>query len=188
MRLVAGSLLVLLACSGAALGADARDQRVRHGEGIGKIHLGMTPGAVQRALGRDAILVRRERRSRGRIYAEYHWDMGWWAVGFLGPPGRLRVVQVSTLSRRQRSPEGLGVDSTEDQVTRKLPARCAWVWPPNGGPGHPECVYRLPNGRQTVFIFDRWAGHYDREPVSRVSIVEVRARGCDHWARNCRAR
>jgi hypothetical protein len=188
MRVAVGSLAVLLMCTTGALGADARDQRLRHGEGIGKIHLGMTPGGVRRALGPDAILVRRERRSAGRVYAEYQWGMGWWAVGFLGKPGQLRVVQVSTLSRSQRSPEGLGVDSTEQEVTRKLHVRCSWVFPPNTGPGHPECVYRLPNGRQTVFIFDRWAGHYDRDPVFKVAVVEVRARGCDHWARNCRAR
>jgi hypothetical protein len=171
----------------ASAGAPAKDLRVRHGEGIGRLHLGMTRAQVRRVLGPGALVVHRERRTGGRIYVEDQWDFAWWTVGFLGPPGRLRVVKIASMDRSQRTPERLGIGNTPTELGRELqPLRCTDVYGPSGPPGvtHSECAYTLPSGRQTVFIFDKRGG-FRYDPNQHVAVVEVRARGCDYWGRNC---
>lgn len=57
---------------------------------------------------------------RGQAYTELQWGYGNWNIGLLGPHGQRRVVLVGTTLGRHRTPEGLGVGSTDNQVARRL--------------------------------------------------------------------
>ena len=88
--------------------------------GIGKVRVGMTRSQVQRLLGRDALLDQRTNVA-GKSYAEYGWDFGSWSVGFLQRGRTLRVAQVSTTLRAQRTTKGIGVGSSFKAVARAYP-------------------------------------------------------------------
>jgi hypothetical protein len=176
----AAFVLVLLALAVGALPAGAGEERdllVRHGEGIGKLRLGMTMREVKRVLGSDATVYRKERRTNGYLYLELGWDYGWWTVGFMRPPrGRYEAVRIGTVSRAQRTPEGLGADSTDRALYGKLRGVfCRFVTTRTWKFMHSECVYRRPTGRQTVFVLSS-SGHPDDPPdVARVAQTEVRS-------------
>jgi hypothetical protein len=182
LKLVPAAIAIAAVAGTWTVDAAGRDQRVRHGEGIGRLHLGMTVAEARRVLGPPEAVARREPRSGGRVYVEYQWGFATWAVGFVGKPGQLRAIRVSTVKRSERTPEGLGVGSTTAQLERRLrPLDCHdFVVPGNNPIPLVECVHRLPTGRQTVFMVERYN--------TKVAIVEVRARGCDFYGRNCRAR
>jgi hypothetical protein len=133
----------------------------------------MTPAEVRRVRGREWAVSRRERRgTRGHRYLELQWDYGRWTVGFMRPAnGRFRAVRIGTVTPAQRTAEGLGVDSRERAVRRRLPVSCRQVSDAESGTWiHMECIYRRSRSRQTVFVFGRdGAGN-----VRRVDEVEVR--------------
>jgi hypothetical protein len=175
----------LAAVSATTAGAGStRDQRIRYGVGIGPIQLGMSPTRVRQILGRPEAVTMREQRTGGRLYVEYQWDLGWWSVGFLGRGGTVRVVKIATLNRRQRTPDGLGIGSKQDEVTTRLNILCRFVFSRRTGAFiHRECPHTHANGRRTVFVLDR---QERPDEVPRVAWVEVRARGCDFFGRSCR--
>jgi len=117
-------LAVVVACAviaaPSAVGSPARSVPIRVGVGIGPINLGMTEKQVRRALGRPSGVVER-RVVRGQPYVKLQWGYGTWDVGLLGRKGRRRVVVVLTSLERHRTPQGLGVGSTQRQVARRLP-------------------------------------------------------------------
>ena len=155
---MAAKLLALAALAALALAAPAAadEEVVRHRLAIGKVELGMSVAEVRRILGAPRTVNRREQRGRNR-YVEYDWDYGWWTVGFARPPGgAFRAVLVGTVRRAERTPERLGVGSTEAELRRRLSGLlCRQVYTAPGWGNMPwrECVYGRRGGRQTVFIY-----------------------------------
>ena len=170
-------VLVLVAVVAATASANPEgDKRVRHGAGIGKLRLGMTYAEVRRILGGPQTVDKREHLRGGRRYLEFSWDFGWWTVGFLGRPNRMRVVSIQTLSRRERTVEGLGVGSLERRLKRTLRVRCLAV----AERARPDwsfearCAYASHRGRETVFLLDFGQGLPHRRPFKRYQVVAVR--------------
>jgi hypothetical protein len=150
-RVFALVVIVGAVAAAGASGAPQRDDRIRHGVGIGRIELGMTYSQVRRILGGPQTVNRRERLRDGRRYIEFSWDFGWWTVGFV----RGRVAMVETANVRERTPEGLGVDSTLREVRRELRrVRCVSVHPRAAPDNTREsrCAYTGRRGRQTLFL------------------------------------
>jgi hypothetical protein len=110
---VAASLL------GAVSGASARSLPIQHGVGIGPVKLGMSGTDVQKRLGRPRAVIER-RVVRGQPYVEFEYDFGAWNVGFLGRKGQRRVVLVGTGLALHKSPEGVGVGTTERTFWRRV--------------------------------------------------------------------
>jgi hypothetical protein len=166
----------LAAASPAGAGPET-DLLVRHGQGIGKLRLGMTLIQVKRLLGPPRAENTRERRTRGYTYVELDWEYARWTVGFLrAPRGPYRAVLIGTVLRSQRTPEGLGVGSRERDLGRRLDGlRCWRVRPVRDpyGPHSSECVYGERAGRNTAFILNGFAGL--GHPRAAVVQVEVRA-------------
>lgn len=158
--LVAAALAAILATAAAA--APEEGKRVRHGLGIGRVELGMTYAQVRRILGGPQTVDKRERLRDGRRYLQFSWDFGWWTVGFMGRPGKLRVALVQTLNVRQRTVEGLGIGARESKVRNTLRVRCAEVTerPIRSGinPFERRCTYASHRGRETAFVLGHQAG------------------------------
>lgn len=159
-----------------ALASPIQDERIRHGAGIGELRLGMSYAEVRRILGGPQTVDRREQLTRGRRYLEFSWDFGWWTVGFMGRPGRMRVVSIQTLSRRERTVEGLGVGSLERRLRRTLRVRCLAVAERSRPDWSFEarCAYASHRGRETVFLLDFGQGFPHRRPFKRYRVVAVR--------------
>jgi hypothetical protein len=173
--LLAASVLAVVVAGSA--GAKPDDPtRIRHGAGIGKLRLGMTYAEVRKILGGPQTVDRREQLSGGRRYLEFSWDFGWWTVGFMGRPNRMRVVSIQTLSRRERTVEGLGVGSLERMLRRTLRVRCQAVAERSRPDWSFEfrCAYGSHRGRETVFLLDFVQGRPHRRPFKRYQVVAVR--------------
>lgn len=161
MRVAILVLLAAVALTPSAAGRTDERIAIRPGVGIGPINLGMTGEQVRRALGTPRIVARR-RVIGGLPYTELEWGLGRWNVGLLGRPGNRRVVLVGTSLARHRTPEGIGIGSTDNQVWRALRGMRDRVCPT----GTPH--WYLPRGRtETIFFSARY------ENV--VTAVEVRA-------------
>jgi hypothetical protein len=184
-RLPARSITAALVCvlvAGAAelaavdsAGGSARATAlIRPGMGIGKVRLGMTVAQVRRALGPPHLINRRARLGFGRSYVEYAWDYGWWLVAFAGPEGRLRAVRIATRSSRERTRNGLGVDSRPRAVLRRYPdASCRMILGTHHmGPGQYDAwlAFRHAGGRLTIFSLD-WR---TQAPPTRIDEVIVK--------------
>jgi hypothetical protein len=171
-----GVVAALVIASSTPAGSEA-DLLVRHGQGIGKLRLGMTLAQVKRLLGEPRAENKRERRRSGQIYLELDWQYARWTVGFLrAPGGAYRAVVIGTVLRAQRTPEGLGVGSAERELGRRLDGLRCWRVRPVGDPYlaySNECVYGPRAGRNTAFILNGFAGLGD--PRAAVVQVEVRA-------------
>jgi hypothetical protein len=68
---LAAAVIVVAAVPGAVTASPDRDDRVRHGSGIGRLKLGVTYSEVRRILGGPQTVERREKLSRGRRYIEF---------------------------------------------------------------------------------------------------------------------
>jgi hypothetical protein len=115
LALLAGAIMLAPSASG----SPERSVPIRIGHGIGPINLGMTGAQVYRALGRPRTVVDRK-VIRGRPYVELEYGYGTWTVGFYGRKPNRRVVLVLTALGRHRTPEGLGVGSSDREVRRGL--------------------------------------------------------------------
>jgi hypothetical protein len=180
-RAVTVAAVAALALLGATPVATApeSDLLVRHGQGIGNLHLGMTLSQVRSLLGAPRAQNKRERRPRGYTYLELDWGYAWWTVGFeRAPGGKYRAVSIGTVQSGQRTPQGLGAGSRERDLTRRLSGLRCWrvrsIHDPYGKYTN-ECVYGERAGRTTAFILNGFAGLGD--PRARVLQVEVRAPG-----------
>jgi hypothetical protein len=176
--LVVACVLLAAATVATQAGGERRaDLRVRHGESIGKLKLGMTLPQVRQLLGRERAANKREKRgSRGYVYLELDWDFGWWTVGFIRPPrgGVYRAVSIETVQRGQRTPEGLGPGATQSQIQRRLArVNCRTVYTAQTRRLiQLECVYGGQGERQTAFVFERWGAPVPDDPA--VATVAVR--------------
>jgi hypothetical protein len=173
---VAAAVIVFAMLAAGASAAPGDGDRIRHGAGIGKLRLGMTYAEVRKILGGPQTVDRREQLSGGRRYLEFSWDFGWWTVGFMGRPNRMRVVSIQTLSRRERTVEGLGVGSRERMLRRTLRVRCQAVAERSRPDWSFEfrCAYGSHRGRETVFLLDFVQGRPHRRPFKRYQVIAVR--------------
>lgn len=166
------ALGVLYAIVPAASPATSASLPIRHGVGIGPINLGMTGAEVRRAIGKPRAVIER-RVIRGQPYVEFEYQYGAWNVGLLGRRGSRRVVLVGTGLTRHRTPEGLGVDSTGGEVSRRLRGRLqqreCWL-----RFGKPTQWYVRRGSAETVF-FPHWGYSPDPQAPARIQSVEVRA-------------
>jgi len=103
-----------------AANANATESTIVRGGGIGKIHIGMTLGQVQKMFG-SASLVDARTTVGGRSYVDRGWEFGGWSVGFLRQNGTYRAAQVATTLRGQKTREGIGVGSSFKAVVRAYP-------------------------------------------------------------------
>ena len=98
-------------------------------DGIGQLRLGMSASAAQRVLQRVATpYPKRDIAVRpGVDYVELEYRRDVFAVdyvaGFLGPPGKRRLVMIGTLTARERTREGIRVGATYAQLVRTYRAR-----------------------------------------------------------------
>jgi hypothetical protein len=160
--------------------APESDLLVRHGQGIGKLRLGMTLPQVKGLLGQPRATNKKERRGRrGDTYLELDWDWSWWTVAFVRRAGGpYRAVMIGTVSRGQRTPEGLGVGSRREELERRLDGLRCWEVHSHSkayGAFTNECVYGERAGRNTAFIFDQES--WLNPDGGGVAGIEVRAPG-----------
>jgi hypothetical protein len=185
--LAALGLIILAATAGGAAASPGEDMRVRHGLGIGQVRLGMTYAEVRKILGGPQTVDKRERLRGGRRYLQFSWDFGWWTVGFMGRPGKLRVALVQTLNVRERTIEGLGVGTKERKLRSTLRVRCAEVSErPVRFPFERRCAYASHRGRETAFVLGHQAGLPPwnwRQNEQVVTAVRVHLRSADYCFR-----
>jgi hypothetical protein len=156
-RVVAATAACCLALLGVlALPPDARSA-IRLGVSIGPVRLGMTEQQVRRSLGRPDS-VRRARAGRIYIVSLNYYLRGEYRVTLRGPRGAIRVSLIGTISRRQRTPEGLGIGSSERKLREAYPTlRCKDVRARSGGVIRRECRVGALTRRHTVFVIGRGA-------------------------------
>jgi hypothetical protein len=163
--------------------AAGRDARIRPGQGIGKVNLGMTQAQARRALG-PPDTGWSEQRGLGIRYLELVWDRGpdqMFTVGLLGRPGRLRVATMWTTQRSERTPAGFGPGSSRARLLRRVRGlRCQNVWRRDGS-GHivrTEFVLGRLGGPETVFVpgLNRF---YTRDTTRTIAYVIVRRPGTE---------
>jgi len=187
-RAVATAAIVGSALAAGASAAPGDGDRIRHGAGIGKVRLGMTYAEVRRILGAPQTVDAREQLAGGRRYLEFSWDFGWWTVGFMGRPGKMRVASVQTLSRRERTVDGLGVGTRESVLHRELGRmRCSKVAPRDRYYWSFEhrCAYASHPGRETAFVLGLPPGPpwYWTPKDLVVTAVRVHLRNADYCFR-----
>ena len=190
MRWVLAVAALLAAASAATAGARPESNAlIRHGVGIGKVRLGMTETQVRAAMGRPTTTLR-EAGSFGRPTIELQYGVDAYLVRLAGRP--LRVVQIATTLRKERTREGLGVGSLERDVVRAYGPRLRCERLRTGLiPGSQttrmlittvrECVLNTTAGTQTSFLsvvkpvvlWERLLPE-DWEPRARVLSVAVR--------------
>lgn len=163
------SVPLWLACAGlagamlgtpSAAAAPAASLVIRPGIGIGKLRLGMTEAQVRRAMGKPQFVVTR-RASFGLRSLEYQYGFAEYTVRLFGRPGRLRAVRVGTTLLRERTPQRMGVGSSERAVRRAYPGlRCEPLQTERFGNTRVvrtvqrECTLFAGSGRRTIFTTD----------------------------------
>jgi hypothetical protein len=105
-----------------ASGSAERSVPIRIGVGIGPIKLGMGGQQVRRLLGRPRTVVERRVVLR-QPYVELEYGYGAYSVGLLGRRGQRRVVLIATGLVRHKTPEGVGVGTTERAFFRRMRGR-----------------------------------------------------------------
>ena len=110
------ALAVACALASPAASHDQANARIDPGKGIGGVRLGMTLTQVRAVLGKPNVVNKRESFGFGNEYVEYDWGWGKWAVGFSGNKGAGRVVLVSTLLAKERTREGIGVNTPQTRL------------------------------------------------------------------------
>jgi hypothetical protein len=172
--LAVATCAAIAAIAPSAAAAPAKSVPIRIGHGIGPVNIGMTGVQVSRALGRPRAVIER-RVVGGRPYVELEYGFGNWNIGLLGRKGQRRVVLVGTALGRHKTPEGVGVGTTERIFWRRMrgqgfrPRNCAMR---RITPDH--WVLRR-GGTETVFFpHYPYRGVGQQGPVAVVG-VEVRA-------------
>jgi hypothetical protein len=155
--MVAGATIACLALAFTLVRAETAHSAIRLGAGIGPISLGMTEQQVRRALGRPSS-VQRARVGRIRIVSLNYYMRGNYRVTLRGPRGAVRVSLVGTISRSQRTPQGLGIGASERSLRDAYPnLRCSDVRGSGGGVIRRDCRVGVRTRRHTVFVVGRGA-------------------------------
>ena len=154
------SLVASVALLGAAPSSAAPrgNALVDPGRAIGQVRIGMTLEQVTEVLGKPNVVNRRVRNGFGAEYVEYDWGRGKWTVGFAGRGERKRVALISTQTRRQRTPEGIGVGSTKEELKRAY--RDEGLTCPRNRYGYEEACRLRGAGSETFF------------PVQHVCVID----------------
>jgi hypothetical protein len=184
VRALIGVTVAATLVAGVAAGADTR---IRPGKGIGKIDIGMTEAQVRSRLGRPGA-VRERQVGFGNRFLEWQYEDGFFTVGLLGRPGRMRVHSVGTLYRSERTPQGFGVGTPEARLARAygVRLRCGAL---RTFPGSDQdyaanrtrdCIVRSAGG-ETVYVTAPRRGHpgifVTRDEWRRYAdVLEVRVR------------
>jgi hypothetical protein len=189
IRISVGLLLAFAAVGATASPvADAGSESsmvIRPGRSIGKFRLGMTEQQVRRVAGRPTYAVPRGRASFGQRRVDWQYGPGAeYVVRLVGRPGRMLVTSVSTILRRERTPQGIGPGARERSLRRLYPSvRCGDLTPEPLGPGmrrqpyadnHRACTVFSPRGTRTIFrtaVDD--IGLTVEEYLRRAVVVEV---------------
>ena len=103
--------------------AGAADARIRVGEEIGGVRLGMTRAQVERVLGKP-LGIEQVKGSFGARSLVLHFGYGAYDVELRGR-GEPRVVRIVTGLRSERTPEGIGVGSNEVELLKTLKPSCS---------------------------------------------------------------
>ena len=153
---VAASALAALApsASSRATGETLRG-RIVPGKSIGPLRLGMSGAAATRTLGRrfgEPDVGKRERRGTANAYVELEYPAFFssYSVGLRGRPGNRRVVRITVMIAGNKTPDGVGVGTTEERLRRAYRGRlrCRYLrdrWQIR------ECRLGQPNERHTLF-------------------------------------
>ena len=159
MRVVASvaAVFAAVAAAGASAAPDA-ELLIRPAIGVGKLRLGMTEREVRRAMGAPRVVLRRA-AGFGRQTVEYEYGFGDYGVRLFGPPSRLRVVQVTTVLRRERTARGIGPGALERRLLRAYPGLRCQRLPTIRAAGttyvtadERSCTLFTPSGRRTTFV------------------------------------
>jgi hypothetical protein len=139
---------------------SATELTIYPGVGIGKVKLGMTKAQVARALGKDS-LVNDRATYNGTQYVELGWNFSAWSIAFARTGSTLRVVQVSTTLRSQKTPARVGIGTLWRPLVRAYPGgACAFGnsigLPEDGVEGrfgsHLEYLVPHAGATQTIFM------------------------------------
>ena len=153
--LVAATALVSIASTVALVRAGPADGAIRPGVGIGPIRLGMTEQQVRRALGRPNT-VQRARAGRIYVVSLNFYMRGDYRVTLRGPRGAVRVILVGTVSEDEKTPEGIGIGSSEKDLRGAYPSmRCKDVRGSGSGVTRRECRVGPRTRRHMIFVIGR---------------------------------
>jgi hypothetical protein len=200
------SLLALAAVAAtASVSADAARESsmvIRPGRSIGKFALGATEQQLRRAAGRPAYVVAGGRTSAGQPIAEWQYGLAAdYIVRLVGRPGRRRVTFVSTMLRRERTPQRVGTGTLERVLRRTYPTiRCGPLGaqvPPGAPPNRTgfvdnrrDCTLFSARGTRTIFrsqVPDRrypvTAEMFLRRAVVNEVIISIGP--CRRWSLAC---
>jgi hypothetical protein len=133
-----------------ASGSAERSAPIRIGVGIGPIKLGMSGQQVRQLLGRPRTVVERRVVLR-QPYIELEYGYGAYSVGLLGRKGQRRVVLIATGLVRHKTPEGVGVGTTERAFFRRMRGR--GVRERHCSPQTPQTHWLLRRGRTETIFF-----------------------------------
>ena len=150
-RLLAGTVVVLAAASVALVRPSGAETAIRPGVGIGPVRLGMTEQAVRRVLGRPSA-EQRARSGRTRILHLNYYLRGEYRVTLRGRAGALRVTLVGTISRKQKTPNGVGVGTSESRLRAAYPSSSCKNIRAGGGVIRRECRVGARTRPHSVFV------------------------------------
>ncbi|MBA3366870.1 MAG: hypothetical protein H0U03_13985 [Actinobacteria bacterium] len=190
MRLTGGRILAGLTVAGglpdgagSATGqAEFLPGRIVPAKSIGPLRLGMSEQAARRALRKldpGSRLVRRIRRGTATEYVEYSYPI-WYTsydVGYLGRPGKRRVVLIITHVDENKTREGVGVSALQTTLLRTYGRRlaCRQAFLNLQLRYQTECRLGPSARRHTVFVVDPGDIIQGRPPApARVSKILVR--------------
>jgi hypothetical protein len=173
-----------------APGASGSSELIRPGKSIAGVALGMGEAEVRAKLGRPTYTIRR-RAGFGRVELELQFDDADYRVRLTGRPRTLRAVAVSTILRKERTSDGMGVGTLERTVIARLgrTARCEALRTRQAGAykvvsweqTSRRCVARAPGGGETVWVTSPGSRRFNRvlretEWLAAARVIEVEVR------------
>jgi hypothetical protein len=177
---------------------------IRPGRAIGKFALGMTEQQLRRIAGRPNYVVPRGQLAFGHRLVEWQYGpTASYIVRLAGRPGRMRVSFVSTVLRRERTSQGVGVGTPERALRRAYPTlHCRSLtpsvppWSRMGPTPYVEnarqCTLFSGRGTRTIFrthVEERGAVTRDqflrRAVVYEVVVSTGPCRRWQPWTRTC---
>lgn len=143
--------------------------RIVPGKSIGPLRLGMSEQAARRILrrlGRGSRLEKHIRKGTSSEYLEYTHPYVFTAytIGYLGRPGKRRVVLIISHVDENKTREGVGVSTTEAKLVRtyrRLACKLVLV----GNPSRTECLLGSRSRPHTIFAVDPGYAISGRPPL-----------------------